>query len=77
MDIYSKKGTKVICVNKSMDAAKWGANDSPECLLIGGVYSVDHTEVHSYHTKVYLKEFSGKKFSSIHFENIKGGKNVN
>jgi hypothetical protein len=69
MEINAVEGTKVKCINHSEDAAKWGSNDNPSGVLeVGKEYTVDHTEVHSWHTKVYLKEFPGKKFNSAHFE---------
>jgi hypothetical protein len=67
IDIYSEKGTKVVCVNQSKDTANWGSNSNPELLEIGKVYTVDHTEIHSWHTKVYLVELPGYKFNSSHF----------
>jgi len=65
-----KKGTRVRCVNKDKDVQRWGSNDSPDCLVIGKIYTVDCVEAHSWHTKIVLKEFPGKKFGSAHFEEV-------
>lgn len=49
-------------------AVKWGGNSNPEGLLVPGKeYEVEHEEVHGWHTKIYLKDFPGKKFNSVHF----------
>jgi hypothetical protein len=64
---------KVKYIDKSSDehrqmTVKWGSNDDPgEFLEVDGIYEVDNVEVHSYHTKLYLKEFPNKKFNSAHF----------
>lgn len=71
MDIYSPKGTKVRFTGASIEQIRWGANDDPrEDLKPGKIYTVDHTEVHSQHTKVYLKEFPDRKFNSVCFEEV-------
>jgi len=47
----------------------WGGNDDPRGLLVEGqVYELERKEVHTWHTKYYLKEFPGKKFNSVSFE---------
>ena len=69
MDINAKKGTKVKVVNFDEKIMNWGGNDNPaDYLKIGNVYTVLKTEIHSWHTKVYLKEFPDLKFGSAHFE---------
>ena len=48
---------------------QWVGNDDPrKCLVEGQHYSVKTLEVHSYHTKVHLYAFPGKKFNSASFE---------
>lgn len=69
MDIYSKEGTKVGYTGKGgYDSDKEHAN---KYLKVGEIYTVDYTDVGSYHTNVYLKEFLNKSFNSVHFVNIK------
>lgn len=69
MDIYAPQGTKVRVDNHNKIAVRWGSNDDPSLYLdIGKEYTVDHTEVHSQHTKVILMEFPTKKFNSSHFD---------
>jgi hypothetical protein len=52
-----------------IDVVNWGSNDDPKDYLVEGQeYEIEELEVHSYHTKVYLTEFPGKKFNSVHFE---------
>jgi len=47
----------------------WGGHDDAEkCgLEVGFVYTVSEVETHTWHTKIYLKEFPGKKFNSVCF----------
>jgi len=73
MDIYAKAGTKVKFIEDNVSRAQiqWGSNDDPSGLLvIGRIYEIDHTEVHTQHTEVFLKEFPGKQFNSVWFESI-------
>ena len=68
MDIYAKKGTKVIYTGKGgYDHHKEHAN---RYLKIGKVYTVNYTDVSAWHTDVYLKEFPNEGFNSAHFEQI-------
>jgi len=46
----------------------WGNNDDPNGILIQGeVYTVDHVEVHSQHTKIRLVGYTGS-YNSVCFE---------
>jgi hypothetical protein len=68
MPINAAPGTKVMFRQSNRDQVRWGGNDDPALVCYtGGIYTVDHTEIHSQHTKVYLKEFPGKKFNSVSF----------
>lgn len=65
-----KINDKVKYIGSTEDQTRWGGNDSPHGLLIvGKSYTVAEVEEHSWHTKIYLKEFPGKKFNSVCFEN--------
>jgi hypothetical protein len=70
MDIYAKPGTKVIFEGNVSEAQiRWGSNSDPAGILVDGQeYTIDHTEVHSYHTKVFLVGFPGKSFNSAWFQ---------
>lgn len=71
MDIYAEPGTKVIFRYSDKEMVNWGSNHDPEVkLVIGEEYTVEKTEIHSWHTKVYLKEFPGLKFNSASFEDV-------
>jgi len=60
---------KVKYIGTSNDQVNWGGNDDPRGLLTeGNTYEILKTEVHSWHTKYYLKEFPDKKFNSVSFE---------
>lgn len=72
MDIYAKKGTRVKFERSTPEMVQWGGNDDPDLILRRGqIYTVDHTEPHSSHTKVYFKEVPGKKFNSCSFSEVK------
>jgi len=59
---------KVQFIGATDDQNNWGDNDDPrKVLTIGEIYEVEHREVHSYHTKLYLKGIEGK-FNSVCFE---------
>lgn len=70
MDIYAKPGPKVIYNGKwCKDSQQWGSHDNPYGILhTGQEYTIEKTEVHSWRTKVILKEFPDKKFNSIWFD---------
>ena len=69
MDINAPEGTLVIYLNESDAAIKWGNNYHPGAYLnFGQTYTIERTEIHSQHTKVYLKEVPDKYFNSVHFE---------
>jgi len=56
---------------ENLDAVRWGANDDPAKYLRTGVeYEVDKKEVHGWHTKIFLVDFPGKKFNSVHFVEV-------
>lgn len=49
----------------------WGVPESNAKLLkLGETYTIEKTEVHSWHTKVFLKEFPGVEFNSAWFEEV-------
>lgn len=64
--------SKVRFIKKaSIDQIRWGSNDDPNDLLeVGKVYDVEDWEVHSWHTKVILVDFPGKRFNSVNFEEV-------
>ena len=69
MDIYAKKGHKVIA--KHLD---WGydhdAATANEHLTQNGVYTVNYTYVGDWRTDVHLEEFECVEFNSVHFEDF-------
>jgi len=70
MDIDAQRGHRVIYVGACDDQIAWGGSDDPRGILtIGREYTVDHTEVHSWHTKVVLEGIEGK-FPSVVFEDV-------
>ena len=47
----------------------WGGHSDPRGLLVvGATYDVLRVEQHTLHTKVFLKDFPGKSFNSVWFE---------
>ena len=56
MNIDAKEGTKVkFCESNPLTFGVSAAN--AKLLKVHDVYTVDHTEIHTWHTKVFLKEF--------------------
>ena len=73
MDIYAKEGTKVKYIedNVSNASIKWGTHEDPRGILKDGeIYNIHRTEVHSWHTKVFLKEYEDKPLNSVWFEDV-------
>jgi len=72
MEPYTPSGEKVTVtedsINYGYDSDKEKAN---KLLKVGGIYTIDYTEVGGWHTDVYLKEFPGVYFNSVHFINVK------
>jgi len=68
MDIHAEEGTKVKFIGASESQRNWGSyTGNWDDLKKGKKYIIDHTEVHSSHTKVYLKGINGN-FNSVCFK---------
>jgi hypothetical protein len=60
LNIDAKEGDKVVYLGSNETITKWGNCDNPnDLLIVGDTYTVDRLEVHSWHTKVFLKEVNG------------------
>lgn len=72
MDIHAKPGTKVIFLGGvTQDQINWGSHENPRGFLMEGKeYTVLRTEVHSFHTKVFLTEWPDKPFNSVWFRDL-------
>jgi hypothetical protein len=71
MNIYCDPGTKIKYVHADDHIVNWGSNDDPRLYLtIDEIYTVQETEIHSWHTKVILEEFPTLKFNSSHFDEV-------
>ena len=67
---YFKENDRVVYVGCSQEQINWGSNDDPRKILIqGDVYIIERIEVKSQHTKLTLKEISGR-FNSVCFEKL-------
>ena len=65
-----KVGDKVKFLGCDEEQVRWGSNDNPKGILFeGDVYYVERVEIHSWHTKLYLRGFQGK-FNSVCFEKL-------
>ena len=67
MDIYAKKGCKVIATNLD-NGHKHHAEQANNLLKKGETYTVERTKVGNWETYVYLKEIPEIGFNSVHFE---------
>jgi len=70
MDNDSPKGTKVKFAYENA-GTNWDIENVKKYLTLGDIYTVAFTEVHSWHTKVFLKEFPGIDFNSVQFAPLK------
>ncbi len=65
-----KSGDKVRYTGSIEEQVRWGNNDNPAGVLIeGDVYYVERVEIHTWHTKLYLRGVYGK-FNSVCFEKV-------
>lgn len=67
MDIDSKPGT-VVVYNGNIGTWAVDSGGNYKLLMLGKPYTVESTEIHGWHTDVYLKEFPGKVFNSTWFD---------
>jgi hypothetical protein len=62
------KSKKVVCISDYEN--NWGGcGVIKDHLKVGETYEVEKTEVHSWHTKIWLKGFD-EPFNSVHFEEV-------
>lgn len=67
MNIYAKRGDKVVCV--TFDAGYVGDKETAKKYLNkNSVYTVEKTVPHSFDTEVYLQEFPGVSFNTAFFK---------
>jgi hypothetical protein len=67
---HFKAGDKVRYTGSIEEQVRWGNNDNPVGILIeGDTYFVERVEVHTWHTKLYLRGVYGK-FNSVCFKKI-------
>ena len=73
MNINAEPGTKVVFSGDVSEAQiRWGGHSDPRSILTPcHIYTVKKTEVHSWHTKIYLEEHPELSFNSVWFEEIK------
>ena len=65
-----RAGDKVIYLGCTEDQTNWGSNDNPDKFLIEGcTYYIEKVEVHSWHTKLTLRNIPGK-FNSVCFKRV-------
>jgi hypothetical protein len=71
MNIHARRGDKVRFLGCDKYQVRWGGNDDPTGILtVGKIYTVDHTEIHTQHTKVHLQGISGR-YNSVCFEDVR------
>ena len=69
MNIFAIKGHKIKCVTLSAGYS-YHQEIAEKHLEIEKEYTVDKTDVDSYHTDVYLQEIPNVKFNSVFFEDV-------
>lgn len=73
MNIYAKKGTKIIGLfenNVIIGGYELDKKNASEHIKEGEIYTVNYTDVGSWHTDVFLEEIQGRCFNSVHFADI-------
>lgn len=68
MDIYAKTGAKVRYLAKN--GYDHDAAEASKILQKDSIYTVESTTVHNWSSDVHLKEFPGKSFNSVMFEDV-------
>ena len=67
---HFKAGDKVKYTGSTETQVRWGNNDNPVGVLFeGDTYYVERVEIHTWHTKLYLRGVYGK-FNSVCFEKV-------
>ena len=53
----------------SDEQVMWGSNIDPRKVMkVGDKVTIERTEVHTWHTKFYFKEYPGMGFNSVCFD---------
>ena len=69
MNIYALKGHKVKCETLSA-GYDYHKEVAQKHLEVGKEYTVEKTQVDSWHTDVWLQEFPNVNFNSVFFEDV-------
>jgi len=69
MDIHSPRGTKIKFIENN-PLSYYISKDNANLLTLHEIYTVNHTEIHSCFTIVFLEEFPGVDFNSVWFEKV-------
>lgn len=69
MNIYALQGHKVKCVTQD-GGYDYDKQQAMKYLEIDNMYTVDHTQVDSWSTTVFLQELPGIGFNSVFFEDV-------
>lgn len=69
MNIYTLTGKKVRCINLS-GGYNYDQELAKKHLEIGSEYTIDYTDVGSWHTDVFLRGYPEVAFNSVFFENV-------
>lgn len=69
-NIYALRGFKLRITSVSEDLMHGTGKAAMEHLEIGKIYTVDKTEVHSWHTEYYFQEIPGIPFTAFESDDI-------
>jgi len=75
MNIYALEGFNVTVAQDPGNGSVRGGDESDKELVgkyleVGREYTVERTEVHGWHTEVFLREVPGVAFNSTNFEDV-------
>ena len=73
MDIFTPPGKKVTAYFKGgvlQHGQDWQREEASKYLKPKKKYTIEKINVYDWHSEVYLKEFPGVQFNSVHFINV-------
>lgn len=68
MNIFAGSGDKIRFL--AINGRTIERQNAEKCLTIGAVYTVDHVNVHSISSEVYLREMPNRPFNTSMFEDV-------
>jgi len=72
MDMFADKGHKVTVTEQSINNGyEYDKQKAQKFLKVGGIYTVENTDVENFSSTVELQEFPGQNFNTVNFVDVK------